>query len=688
MVPSSPPAGTHRFSWGIFEVIYDYPIRTFAPFSGSLDYRNLRSALRFLCELRRSAPRPFAIHVLGCVWMSVAPALSLYFSSAILNMISMRTSIVSHEDIHCDGFLLQLYITLFSAALSTFVDRMIEENKLLFGAHLRLHFLPQLANVSLRLDIDLLKDHHFHGVLPDPWGFSEGAPALSFIMDLSARLRNITTLILEILVLFHIILVTRNPDAKFLASLCALCFTFMCFCPSNAIGGAGYTFYTKNKNFHRLHGLYRMVFDVKYRETLAKDSSHEYLSKEFKQTVDALGISKIDAVALAYYLPPPWYAVLSTILFIDYPMAVYALTLPWSLSWSSIATMALFQHASTTLRQSMESLRGSQFPASVTETMHHIRRFYEALDYNNNVDKAVNYPNHLSCSKGMRVSFRNISFAYGEPSSDHTIWALRNVRFDIEPGQLVVIVGGNGSGKTSLLKLLPRLNNPTCGEIFIDDMPLQDYDIHQLRHSMTFLTQSEDIYPVSIRENILMGLPHIMKSPAEKQEIINEAARLGGSYDIIQRLGYDTILDPPNVVGQSLRGHGNGDIGPLAMEELGCHLSSYKETSISVGEKQRLLASRTFMRVKNSDVRLLVFDEPTSALDPVAERDLFNHFRRLRNGITTIFVTHRFGHLVKHADLILCVKAGQIVQRGRHDDLIRHEKGEYARLFRSQAEQT
>lgn len=86
--------------------------------------------------------------------------------------------------------------------------------------------------------------------------------------------------------------------------------------------------------------------------------------------------------------------------------AVYALTLPWSLSSSSIATMALFQHASTTLRQSMESLRGSQFPASVTETMHQIRRFYEALDYNNNVDKAVNYPSHLSCSKGMRVSFR------------------------------------------------------------------------------------------------------------------------------------------------------------------------------------------------------------------------------------------------------------------------------------------
>lgn len=310
MVPSSPPTGTHRFSWGIFEVIYDYPIRTFAPFSGSLDHRNLRSALRFLCELRRSAPRPFAIHVLGCVWMSVAPALSLYFSSAILNMISVcilcpHSSILKGHRTDADIYRFTRRYTLRRVSSTTLYHALVFFSSVIdfcgshdvglsyllllhsdhhtniqrrkqtivrststtsfstavgkwcvFFIHLRLLLIHHPLPVSLRLDIDLLKgildecsyhhslltegiDHHFHGVLPDPWGFSEGAPALSFIMDLSARLRNITTLILEILVLFHIILVTRNPDAKFLASLCALCFTFMCFCPSNAIGGAG-----------------------------------------------------------------------------------------------------------------------------------------------------------------------------------------------------------------------------------------------------------------------------------------------------------------------------------------------------------------------------------------------------------------------------------------------------------------
>ena len=184
---------------------------------------------------------------------------------------------------------------------------------------------------------------------------------------------------------------------------------------------------------------------------------------------------------------------------------------------------------------------------------------------------------------------RNISFTYGE-SEDGDSWALRNIWVDMEPGQLIVIVGGNGSGKSSLLKLLPRLTIPTSGEVFIDDVPLQNYDIHRLRHSIAFLAQSDVIYPISLRENILIGHPDYMKSPLEKQHLVDEAAHLGGSYDLITRLGYDTILNPPRVVGQSLGEYCNGEIGPLAMQELRRHSASFKETPISCGEKQRLLA--------------------------------------------------------------------------------------------------
>jgi hypothetical protein len=138
--------------------------------------------------------------------------------------------------------------------------------------------------------------------------------------------------------------------------------------------------------------------------------------------------------------------------------------------------------------------------------------------------------------------------------------------------------------------MLPKLATPTCGEVLVDDMPLNDYDIHQLRSSMAILTQSEEIYPVSIRENILIGLPEDMECSTKKQELVDEAARLGGSYDLIKRLGYDTILNPPNIVGQSLRGRDNGEIGSRAMEELVSHSSRFKQMSISCGERQRLLA--------------------------------------------------------------------------------------------------
>jgi hypothetical protein len=150
---------------------------------------------------------------------------------------------------------------------------------------------------------------------------------------------------------------------------------------------------------------------------------------EYKRVSDALGASNIEALSLACNLPPPWYFVLARTLFMDYPMvrvvphcrvtvyrrtgvsqAMYSLTLPWSTSSSSssIATIALFQHASVTFRQTMESLRGSQCPFSIIEIINQIRTFYETVEYKEDAGKgaAVDYPNYWSCSKGMRVSFR------------------------------------------------------------------------------------------------------------------------------------------------------------------------------------------------------------------------------------------------------------------------------------------
>ena len=126
--------------------------------------------------------------------------------------------------------------------------------------------------------------------------------------------------------------------------------------------------------------------------------------------------------------------------------------------------------------------------------------------------------------------------------------ALDNISFDIAPGQLVLVVGVNGSGKSSLLKLIARLSNPTRGEIIIDDNPLSTYDSDDVRASIAFLPQLPLLFPVSVKENICLGLPPRMQTT---DELIQEAAKMGCCTSWISKLqdGYDTQLKPTHDIG-------------------------------------------------------------------------------------------------------------------------------------------
>lgn len=282
-----------------------------------------------------------------------------------------------------------------------------------------------------------------------------------------------------------------------------------------------------------------------------------------------------------------------------------------------------------------------------------------------------------------------MSFKY--PGQEY--YALRNVSFRIEPGQLCVIVGTNGSGKSTILKLISRIYDPTEGNILIDDLDIKTLKLADLRRAMTILFQDYTHFPVSIKENIALGNPDI---PFDEEKI-RQAARMANAEQLIQQLpkGFETYLDRPVKDYYSSLPDGTitlfgrrVDHGKLRRAG---KMRVVETSSLSGGQLQRLALARTFMRSQVMEtletsplVGLLLFDEPSASLDPAAEHDLFQTLRALRGSKTMIFSSHRFGNLTSHADLILYMHDSQVQEKGTHNKLL-VQKGEYARLWGLQA---
>ena len=244
------------------------------------------------------------------------------------------------------------------------------------------------------------------------------------------------------------------------------------------------------------------------------------------------------------------------------------------------------------------------------------------------------------------VAFDDVHFGY--PGQDGE--TLRGVSFRIRPGESIALVGGNGAGKTTMIKLLLRLYDPTAGRITVDGIDLRDLDLDEVRRRMGVIFQDFGRYELTAAENIGLG----DSSHLDDRDRIITAAERGGAAGVLAELpdGPDTKLG----------------------RELG-------DRELSGGQWQRIALARAFMR----DSELLVLDEPTAELDPRGEHEVFQRFAELTRNRMTILVSHRFS-TVRMADRILLLGDGVITEAGSHSDLITQD-GEYARMYRLQAAQ-
>lgn len=241
------------------------------------------------------------------------------------------------------------------------------------------------------------------------------------------------------------------------------------------------------------------------------------------------------------------------------------------------------------------------------------------------------------------ICFENVSFTYPDGRK-----ALSNVSFTIHKGEKIAIVGQNGAGKSTIVKLLLRFYDPLEGSISVDGNDLKTLDLESWRNIISGVFQDFGRYHFTTGENIALG------DIGASEERISLAAKKGGFSSVLERLpkGLNALL------GKEFGG-----------------------TSLSGGEWQKLAMSRAFLREAN----ILILDEPTSALDPESEIEVFKKFADAAQGKTALFITHRLGS-VKMADRILVFKNGRLIEEGSHQILLNAKK-EYASLFTLQADQ-
>ncbi|MFJ9772914.1 ABC transporter ATP-binding protein [Kitasatospora sp. NPDC101157] len=243
------------------------------------------------------------------------------------------------------------------------------------------------------------------------------------------------------------------------------------------------------------------------------------------------------------------------------------------------------------------------------------------------------------------IEFRDVSFRY--PGTDRPV--LDRLSFRIPAGACVALVGQNGAGKTTVVKLLTRMYEPTGGQILIDGVPIEEYDVDDLQRNMGVIFQDFIRYEMTVRHNIGFGRVESLDDHGR----VRQAAESAGAAPAVEALpgGYDTMLGRHFEEGHQLSG----------------------------GQWQKIALSRAFMR----RAPIVVLDEPTAAIDAEAEAEIFGRLRDIAGESTSLVIAHRFS-TVRIADRIVVVADGRLAEEGTHDELLRAD-GIYARLFRLQA---
>lgn len=277
------------------------------------------------------------------------------------------------------------------------------------------------------------------------------------------------------------------------------------------------------------------------------------------------------------------------------------------------------------------------------EAARYAARWFDLFDMRPNIKSKENAI-RFSYEQPPHIEFKDVSFRYPSEKGDSP-YVLKNLSFVFNPGEKIAIVGVNGAGKTTVIKLLCRIYDPTDGAILINGIDLRDLKLEDWQSAIGILFQDFPIYNLTIRESIGVG----RISDNVEQERLERAAKFSGADEFISN--YDQLI-----------------------------WKEFKDgIDLSKGQHQRLAVARMFYR----DAAITILDEPTASIDAVTEEKIFASLEKNTEGKTVILITHRFS-TVKNANKILMMELGEIIEQGSHRELMQ-QKGKYADLYIMQA---
>ena len=278
----------------------------------------------------------------------------------------------------------------------------------------------------------------------------------------------------------------------------------------------------------------------------------------------------------------------------------------------------------------------SKMTDTVSKAMVGYERIQEVLDIESRVQD-VRGARQAPKFKG-QIEFGHVSFSYG---SDKDV--LKDVSFRIEAGQVAAIVGPSGTGKTTIVSLIPRFYDPVSGYVGIDGTDIRKYRLKSLRDQISFVLQDTLLFRATIWENIAYGKPD---APPEE---IRRAAELAEAHEFIEEMpdGYDTMVGERGI-------------------------------TLSGGQRQRIAIARAVIR----DTPILILDEPTAGLDAASEQAVIKALDALMKGRTSVVIAHHLG-TIRHADVIFVINDSALVEQGTHEELLALN-GVYAEMHRIQ----